>query len=79
MTGEQLEIFGHNDNALFPPRRRWNGHQWWFPIDFLLFGEPQGEIFRNFLLKLKVKMYCKVYELIKLEKKQTTNFPIIIS
>jgi hypothetical protein len=26
-----------------------------------------------------VKMYCKVYELIKLEKKKTTNFPIIIS
>ena len=79
MTGEQLEIFGHNDNALFPPRRRWNGHQWWFPIDFLLFGEPQGEIFQNFLLKLKVKMYCKVYELIKLKKKKMKNFPIIIS
>jgi len=44
-----------------------------------MFGEPQGEIFQNFLLKLKVKMYCKVYELIKLKKKKMKNFPIIIS
>jgi hypothetical protein len=35
-----------------------------------MFGEPQGEIFQNFLLKLKVKMYCKVYELIKFKKKK---------
>ena len=48
MTGEQLETFGHNDNALFPLRWRWNGHQGWFPLDFLFFGAVWRTSRRNF-------------------------------
>ena len=69
MTGEPLETVGHKDNALFPLRWRWNGHQGWFPLDFLFFGAVWRTSRRNF------QNFRKVPESIKMKQTKNGKFP----